>query len=115
MLVLKYVISGLLLWLSVGHHQEFDNASLSPDLHSDTVTSAIHQKHQGLNADVSFELNPVDLLYKTSKTSFGFVKNRVLISVDETYHRELLYFKIGSNIPLQLTTRKRIFPFHCFT
>ena len=115
MLVLKYVISGLLLWLSVGQHQEFDNTSLSPDLHSDTVTSSIHKKHHGLISDISFELNPVDLLYKTSKTSFGFVKNRVLRNANETYNHELLYFKIGSNIPLQLTTRKRIFPFHCFT
>jgi hypothetical protein len=115
MLVFKYFISGLLLLLLFGNYQEFNNASSNPQFHSDTVTSSIYKKHQGLIAEFNFKINLVDAFSKTPKTSFGPVKNMGLLNKNETYNHQLLYFKIGNTIPLQLTKSKLIFPFHCFT
>jgi hypothetical protein len=115
MLVFKCFISGLLFWLSFANQQEFFRATSNPQLKPETVTPAIHKKQQGLISEVQFEFNLTDVLSKTLKTSFGSLNNKVFLNLIVAYNHKLLYFKIGSNIPLQLTTRKRIFPFHCFT
>lgn len=109
------MISGWLLWLSFANVQAFDIALSSTDVNADTITSGIYEKHQGLIPDIRFEWSSIDVFYKTPKVSFGTAKSKLLTDTTSTCQYELLYFKIGSHIPLQLTTRTRIFPFHCFT
>lgn len=115
MLVLKCFISGLLLWLSTGHYQEFNTSLSNHDTQLDTVISPIHKKYQALIVEVDFNLHQANWWFKTLKTPVAPLKNRALLYNADTFDHQLLYFNIGNAIPLQLTTGKLLFPFHCFT
>lgn len=115
MLVFKCFIIGLLLWLSTGHHQEFNTTLSDHETQLDTVISPIHKNHQALIVEVDFNLNQANWWFKTLKTPFALLNNRALLYNACIYNHRLLYLNIGDTIPLQLTTSKLVFPFHCFT
>lgn len=115
MLVFKCFISGLLLWLSTGHYQEFNTTLSNHETQLDTVISPIHKKYQALIVEVDFNLHQANWPFKTLKTPVAPLKNRALPYNAGIFNHRLLYFNISNTIPLQLTTSKLIFPFHCFT
>lgn len=115
MLGFKCFISGLLLWLSTDHYQEFNTTLSNHETQLDTVISPINKKHQALIIEVNFNLHQANWPFKTLKTPGVPLKNRALLNNADTFDHQLLYFNISNTIPLQLTTRKLIFPFHCFT
>jgi hypothetical protein len=115
MLHLKCFIFSIFLWLSFGASQDFNGVTSFFHNQAEISTSSNDINHKALIVDSHNENNPVNWSYKTLKIPFIVSNNKAQQPNAEIYNYKLLYIDIGEIIPLKLTSRKLIFPFHFFT
>lgn len=115
MLCVKYFISSLILWLSLGSPQDFNGASPTIDSQTEIISATNDNNRSATIVDSYLETRQAIGSFKRFKTPFIPITYQVSLPKAENYSYEFLYFEIGKTIPLKLTTSKLIFPFHCFT
>ena len=115
MLGFKCFICSLFLWLSFSSPQDFNGVSSTIDSQTEIISTSNDNHHQALIVEGHLETHQAHWSFKTFKTPFNTSNQKVSLPTAETYDYKLLYLEIGKNIPLKLTSSKRIFPFHCFT
>lgn len=115
MLVFKCFICSLFLWLSFSSPQEFNGDRSIFDSHVDSITTSNSSKHQALLVRGYLETNQAHGAFKTFKLPFRPFYNEVSLPTAQSYDYKLLYLEIASTIPLKLTVKTLIFPFHFFT
>jgi hypothetical protein len=115
MLHFKCFIFSIFLWLSFGTSQDVNGVTSLFNNQAEILTSSNDINHKALIVDTHNENNQANWSYKTFKTPFIPSNNKVQQPNAETYNYKLLYIDIGEIIPLKLTSRTLIFPFHFFT
>ncbi len=115
MLGFKCFICSLFLWLSFYSPQDFNGGYSIIDSQVEKITSSNDNNHQALIVDGHLETNQANWSFKTFKIPFIPINDKISLPIAETYDFKLLYLEIGETIPLNLTSSKLIFPFHCFT
>lgn len=114
MLDFKCFIFSIFLWLSFGSPIDFNGATSLFDNQTEITTSFNDTNHQALLVDRHHETNRANWSFKTFKIPYINSNDKVQQSNAKTYDYKLLYIEIGEIIPLKLTSRTLIFPFHFF-
>lgn len=112
---IKVFICSLFLWLSFASPQPFTGDSSIFDSQAEVITSANHTNNNALIVDNHLETNRANWSIKTFKIPYIQPNVKLKYSIAKTYDRKLIYLEIGNTIPLKLTPRIIIFPFHSFT
>lgn len=115
MLGLKSFICCLFLWFSIVSPGDFNGISSTIESKSELKISTHDTNHQALVVDNHLETNRADWSLKTFKIAYPFLNENIKYPRHQTYNHKLLYLEIGDYIPLRLTPRTIIFPFHSFT
>ena len=115
MLGFKCFIFSFFLWLSFVSPQQFDGTTSVFDSQAENISSSYDANHQVLIFDNQIQTNQADCSLKTFKLPYIHSEEKVKQPNAKTYDYKLLYFEIGNTIPLRLTSRTIIFPFHFFT
>ena len=115
MLDFKCFVFSLFLWLSCSSPQDFNGATSIFDNRTEITTSSNDTNHQAIIVDSHLETNQANRSFKTFKIPYIHSNYKVQQPNTETYDYKLLYIEIGEIIPLKLTSRTLIFPFHFFT
>lgn len=115
MLDFKCFIFSIFLWLSFGSPIDFNGATSLFDNQTETTTSSNDTNHQALLVDRHPETNQANWSFKTFKIPYIHSNDKSQQPNAETYNYKLLYIEIGEIIPLKLTSKTLIFPFHFFT
>jgi hypothetical protein len=115
MLGFKCFVCSLFLWLSFISPQQFDGVTLIADSQAEIISSSNEADHQTIIFDKHFETNQANWSLKTFKLPYVKSVDKVEQPKAKTYDYKLLYLEIGNSIPLQLTSRTIIYPFHFFT
>lgn len=115
MLHFKCFIFSIFLCLSFSSSQDFNRASLLFDNLTEITTWSNDTNHQALIVDRHLATNQANWSFKTFKIPYIHSNYKVKQHNAETYNYKLLYIEIGEIIPLKLTSRTLIFPFHFFT
>jgi hypothetical protein len=115
MLHFKCFIFSIILWLSFGSSQDVNGDTSLFDNQTEITTTSNDTNHKALIVDTHYENNWVNRSLNTFKNSFNLFNVKVHQPNAETYNYKLLYIDIGEIIPLKLTSRTLIFPFHFFT
>lgn len=115
MLGLKYFALSLLLLLSLNTSQYSNDMISVLDHQTELTASANDTHHQAVVVDAFLESNEGNSSFKTFKLPYIGCHQKAPQRLAATYNHKLLYLKIGDGLPLQLTSRTLIFPFHFFT
>ncbi|SDB26935.1 hypothetical protein SAMN03097699_0406 [Flavobacteriaceae bacterium MAR_2010_188] len=114
MLGFKYFICSLFLGLYFGSPPSVNGVLTSIDSQTEIISITSDNHHQALFVDRHLETHQANWSFKTFKTPFIPINDKVSLPTAETYDYKLLYLGIGKTIPLKLTSSKLIFPFHSF-
>ena len=115
MLGLKSFICCLFLWFSIVSPGDFNGISSTIENKSELKISTNDTNHQALVVDNHLETNRADGSLKTFKIPYSFLNKTIKYPRHQTNNHTLLYVEIGDYVPLRLTSRAIIFPFHSFT
>lgn len=115
MLYFKCFIFSLILWLSFSSSLQLNEATSTFDRKTEIKNLSNNINHQALIVDTHLEINSAISSGKTSKIPNSFFENKRKQPVAETYNYKLIYLAIGNRIPLKLTSKIILFPFHFFT
>ncbi|PQJ81457.1 hypothetical protein [Polaribacter glomeratus] len=115
MLYFKCFIFSLILWLSFTSSLQLNEATSTFDRKTEIKNLSNNINHQALIVDAHLEINSANWSGKTSKIPNNYLENKLKQPVAETYNYKLVYLAIGNRIPLKLTSKIILFPFHFFT
>jgi hypothetical protein len=111
----KCFIFSFFLWLSFASPEHFNGVTSTLDNQVEITTSSIDFNNQALIVCNHLKTNRVNFTLKTFKIPYTYSNDKLLHHIDKTYDYKLIYLEIGNAIPLKLTFRKLLFPFHFFT
>ena len=114
MLAFKCFIFSIFLLLSFGSLENFNGASLFFDSQGESTFSSNNDNHRSLILDRHLKTNQANWFFKTFKTPNIYYIDNVPQPSAEAYNYKLLFLEIQNSIPLKLTPRTIIFPFHFF-
>ncbi len=115
MLGFKYFIFSLFLWLSLTTPPQLHGVPIIFDSQAELITTSSDINHQALIVDNQLETHRANWSFKTLKIPYTHFLESIETYNAQKYDYKLLYIEIGDAIPLNLTIRKLIFPFHYFT
>lgn len=115
MLGFKYFIFSLFLWLSLTTPPQLHGVPMIFDSHAELITTSSDINHQALIVDNQLEIHRANWSFKIFKVPYTHLNDSIATLKAQIYDHKLLYIEIGDAIPLKLTTKKLIFPFHFFT
>ncbi|TVZ59896.1 hypothetical protein NA63_2438 [Flavobacteriaceae bacterium MAR_2010_105] len=115
MLGFKCFIFSLFLLLSFDSSQYINNNTSLFESEAEITSFTDGTNHQAYVVDPLLESNQGYYSFKTYKIPFVCCKHKASQFTEKTYDYKLLYIKIGDGLPIQLTSRTLIFPFHFFT
>lgn len=111
----KIFICSLFVWLSYASPQEFSGEISTIENQKEILISSLDFNHHALIVDDHLEPIRVNGGLKTFKIASHNLNVSSENPKDENYDHRLLYLEISNAIPLKLTPREIIFPFHSFT
>lgn len=115
MLGLKSFVCCLFLWFSIVSPGDFNGIPSTIEDKSELKISTNVTNHQALVVDNHLDTNRADGPLKIFKIAYPFLNLNSKYLGYQPYNQKLLYLEIGDYIPLRLTPRTIIFPFHSFT
>lgn len=115
MLGFKSFICCLFLWFSIVAPLDFNGVTSRVDRQTEITISSNETDYEALIVDYHLETNRASWSLKTFKIAYNYLKDGLKFPNPETYDYKLLYLEICNTIPLSLTSRTIIFPFHFFT
>lgn len=111
----KIFIFSLFLWLSFTSPKDFIGVSSNFDSQTEIITSSHDTNDNALIVDNHLESNRANWSLKTFKIPYIQSDVKLQYPIAKTYDYKLIYLEIGNAIPLKLTSRTIIFPFHFYT
>lgn len=111
----KIFIFSLFLWLSFASPKDFIGVSSNFDSQTEITISSHDTNDNALIVNNHLETNRANWVLKTFKIPYPHSNEKFKHSIAKTYDYKLIYLEIGNTIPLKLTSRTIIFPFHFFT
>lgn len=111
----KIFIFSLFLWLSFASPNHSIGVSSNFDSQTEFNISSSDTRNNALIVDNHLETNRANWVLKTFKVPYPHSNEKIKHPIAKTYDYKLTYLEIGDTIPLKLTPRTIIFPFHFFT
>ncbi|RIA09537.1 hypothetical protein OE09_1375 [Flavobacteriaceae bacterium MAR_2010_72] len=115
MLGLKCFAFSLFLLLSIDSSQYINNNTSLFESEAEITSFSDEINHQAFVVDPLLESNQGNCSFKTYKIPLFYCNHSTPQPTATTYDYKLLYIKIGDGLPIHLTSRILIFPFHFFT
>lgn len=115
MLDLKCFIFSLFLWLSFTATPLVNAANTSIDNNLEIKKLSKSNNDHAIIVDNTLETNRDNWTFKSLKTPYKLTNNKLQQPHSSNYDYKLIYLRISKTIPLKLTSRAIIFPFHFFT
>ncbi|QQX76147.1 MULTISPECIES: hypothetical protein [Aequorivita] len=115
MLGFRIFIFSLFIWLSfVAPTQSIGLPSIEENP-SEISVSANEANNNALIVDGYFKTQYSNGALRTFKVPYSPSNTSLQLFIAKSYTHKLRYFEIGKSIPLRLTSRTIIFPFHFYT
>jgi|GEM_PF-3275063 len=111
----KIFIFSLFIWLSIASPDKFTGLPSHSDNQTEINISSYGTGDNALLVDNHLETNRANSFLKTFKIPYFHSNDKFKQPIAKTYDSKLIYLGIGNTIPLKLTARTIIFPFHFFT
>ena len=115
MLGFKTFIFGLFIWLSFASPLDLNGQTSAFESQDEITISSYDTNHHALLVDNNHDSSRSTWSIKTFKLASNYLNDEIRFPKAGAYDSRLLYLEISENIPLQLTPRTIIFPFHFFT
>lgn len=115
MVGLRIIVFSLFIWLSFSAPVQSIGLSSIDDSPSGISVSSSGVNHNALIVDSYFKPHHTNGSLRSFKIPYAPSNTSVQLFIAESYTHKLTYFEIGKSIPLRLTSRTIIFPFHFYT
>ena len=115
MLGLKTFIFSLFICLSFSAPIDFKRVNTTIESQLEVTMSSLENDHQALIVENNFQISQANWSLKSFKLVYNYLSENSNSPKANSYDYKLLYLEIGNTIPLKLTARTIIFPFHFFT
>lgn len=115
MLKIKCFIFSLFIWLSISSSLPKIAVNTSFDSKLEIKNLTNNNNQHALIIDNTLKINRENCSLKNFKTPFKHIKNKQKQPIAKSYDYKLIYLSIGETLPLKVTPRTIIFPFHFFT